>query len=72
MGMANVIKYLGYAYSAWSSIPEKHRETIVDAVFNKGFEKAEEWTSPQQTEFDFGDETPVTYTFSFTVNPDKE
>ena len=70
MGMANVIKYLNMAYTAWSAIPSKHRETMIDAVFSKGYEKAEEWTSatPSETEFDFEDETPVTFNYSIELD----
>lgn len=74
VGLANVIKYLGMAKTAWDVIPQKHKDEIVDRVFRTGFNKADEWSSatPQQTEFDFGDETDVTFSYSFTHGDDNE
>ena len=73
-GLANVLRYLGMAKTAWDVIPEKHRETIIDAMFQAGFNKANEWSSatPKQTEFDFGDETDVQFSYSFSYGDDSE
>lgn len=70
--LATVLRYLGMAKTAWDVIPEKHRETILDTMFQAGFNKANEWSSanPKQTEFDFGDETDVQFSYSFTHEGD--
>ena len=72
--LANVLRYLGMAKTAWDVIPEKHREAIIDTMFQAGFNKANEWSSanPKQTEFDFGDETDVQFSYSFSYGDDDE
>ena len=70
-------KIVKTAYGAWRATPDHIKQEAYEFAYREATELASrryhEWkhASPQQTEFDFGDETPVTYNYTLDIDDDE-
>ena len=65
------------AYGAWRATPDHIKQEAYEFAYREATDLASrrynEWkhASPDQTEFDFGDETPVTYNYTLDIDDDE-